>query len=166
MAFSRRLRIAIAVGIVLSLMAAAHLDLWKKYFPYRELGGYSVLFFCGFIAGMIGIYFMYNIPELRMPARQEKLKLFHLLLKPFKDDNFRKIIVFMASWNFAVNLAALFFMVYMLKRLGLSMSMIIGLTVLSQVANIAFLKIWGKFTDRFNNWNISFYSKSSAYRFF
>jgi len=149
--FSRRMRIAITVGIVLSLMAAAHLDVWKKFFPDWELGGYSVLFFCGFIAGMIGIGFMYNIPEPRMSVSSEKLKLFHLLLQPFKDDNFRKLIIFMSSWNFAVNLAAPFFMVYMLKRLGLSMSAIIGLTVLSQVANISFLKIWGKFTDRFSN---------------
>ena len=149
--FSRRMRIAIAVGIVLSLMAAAHLDVWKKFFPEQELGGYSILFFCGFIAGMIGIYFMYNIPEPRMSVSSEKLKLFHLLLQPFKDGNFRKLIIFMASWNFAVNLAAPFFMVYMLRRLGLSMSVIIGLTVLSQVANIAFLKIWGKFTDKFSN---------------
>jgi MFS family permease len=57
----------------------------------------------------------------------------------------------MCSWNFAVNLAAPFFMVYMLKRLGLSMSFIIGLSILSQVLNFAFLKIWGKFTDRFSN---------------
>ena len=149
--FSRRMRIAIAAGIVLSLMAAAHLDVWKKLFPDRELGGYSILFFCGFIAGMIGLYFMYKIPEPRMQASSEKLNLFHLLLEPFKDSNFRKLIIFMSSWNFAVNLAAPFFMVYMLRRLGLSMSVIIGLTVLSQIANIAFLKIWGKFTDRFSN---------------
>jgi MFS family permease len=31
------------------------------------------------------------------------------------------------------------------------MSFIIGLSILSQVMNFAFLKIWGKFTDRFSN---------------
>jgi MFS family permease len=57
----------------------------------------------------------------------------------------------MCSWNFAVNLAGPFFMVYMLKRLGLSMSFIIGLSIVSQVMNFAFLKVWGRFTDRFSN---------------
>ena len=76
---------------------------------------------------------------------------FIMLAQPFKDENFRKLIAFMCSWNFAVNLAAPFFMVYMLKRLGLSMSFIIGLSILSQVMNITFLKIWGKFTDSFSN---------------
>jgi len=74
-----------------------------------------------------------------------------LLAKPFKDENFRKLIAFMCSWNFAVNLAGPFFMVYMLKRLGLSMSFIIALSIVSQVLNFAFLKIWGKFTDNFSN---------------
>jgi len=57
----------------------------------------------------------------------------------------------MCSWNFAVNLAGPFFMVYMLKRLGLSMSFIIGLSIVSQVMNFLFLKIWGRYTDRFSN---------------
>jgi MFS family permease len=74
-----------------------------------------------------------------------------LLAQPFKDENFRKLIAFMCSWNFAVNLAGPFFMVYMLKRLGLSMSFIIGFSIVSQVLNFAFLRIWGKFTDSFSN---------------
>jgi len=74
-----------------------------------------------------------------------------MLAQPFKDENFRKLIAFLCSWNFAVNLAGPFFMVYMLKRLGLSLSFIIGLSILSQIMNFAFLRIWGRFTDRFSN---------------
>ncbi len=86
-----------------------------------------------------------------MPKPEGKIKIFGLLAKPFKDENFRKLIAFMCSWNFAVNLAGPFFMVYMLKRLGLSMSFIIGLSIISQVFNFLFLEIWGRFTDRFSN---------------
>ena len=42
-------------------------------------------------------------------------------------------------------------MVYMLKRLGLSMSFIIALSIVSQVMNFMFLRIWGRYTDRFSN---------------
>lgn len=149
--FSKRMRIATGVGIVLSIAAAVYLDLWKKLLPNYELQGYSILFFVGFIAGALGVYFLFKTPEKRMPVVKEKSNIFKLLIKPFKDDNFRKLIVFMCSWNFAVNLAAPFFMVYMLKRLGLSMSFIIGLSILSQILNFTFLKIWGKFTDSFSN---------------
>jgi len=100
---------------------------------------------------MIGVYFISRIPEPKMMVHTEKRRWTKMLLEPLGDDNFRKLIMFLGSWNFAVNLAAPFFMVYMLKRLKLEMSLIIGLIVLSQIANIAFLKIWGKFTDKFSN---------------
>ena len=77
-----------------------------------------------------------------------------MLLQPFKDTNFKNLIVFLGSWNFAVNLAAPFFTVYMLKRLNLDMSTIIILMVLNQLVSIAFLRLWGKYSDRFSNKSI------------
>ena len=149
--FSKRMRIAVGVGIVLSLLAAVYLDYWKKLLPTRETMGYSILFLVGFLAGMVGLFFLAKTPEPKMPKTEERPKILKLLAQPFKDENFRKLIAFMCSWNFAVNLAGPFFMVYMLKRLGLSMSFIIGLSVVSQAMNFLFLKIWGKYTDRFSN---------------
>ena len=149
--FSKRMRIATGVGIALSLGAAVYLDLWKKLLAKYEIYGYSILFLVGFAAGALGLYFLARTPEKRMPKAEEKPKILRLLAQPFKDENFRKLIAFMCSWNFAVNLAGPFFMVYMLKRLGLSMSFIIGLSIVSQVLNFAFLRIWGKFTDSFSN---------------
>jgi len=149
--FSKRMRIATGVAIALSVLAAVYLDLWKKLLPKYELQAYSILFLVGFGIGMLGVYFLARTPEKRMPSTQEKPRILRLLAQPFKDANFRKLIAFLASWNFAVNLAGPFFMVYMLRRLGLSMSFIIALSIVSQVMNFAFLKVWGKFTDRFSN---------------
>lgn len=149
--FSRRMRIGTGVGIALSLLAAAYLDLWKKFLPNQELAGYSMLFVAGVATGILGVYYLARTPEPRMVPASEKLHIFELLIQPFRDENFRKLMAFMCSWNFAVNLAGPFFMVYMLRRLDLPMSLIIGLGIVSQVFNFMFLKIWGKFTDRFSN---------------
>lgn len=149
--FSKRMRLATGVGIALSLIAAMFLDFWKKSFANLELEGYSMLFLAGLFAGLVSVYFLIKTPEIRMPASRERIRIFKVFSEPFKNENFRKLMVFLASWNFAVNLAGPFFMVYMLKRLGMSMSFIIGLSILSQVLNFTFLRIWGKFTDRFSN---------------
>jgi MFS family permease len=58
---------------------------------------------------------------------------------------------FSGSWTFAINLAAPFFTVYMIKRLDFPMSFIIGLSIVSQVTHLVFLRIWGSFTDKFSN---------------
>jgi hypothetical protein len=95
--FSKRMRIATAVGIVLSILAAVFLDSWKKFLPGHEIHGYSILFFVGFLAGSAGLYFLSKTPEKRMLLSAEKVRIFGLLSSPFKDENFRKLIAFMCS---------------------------------------------------------------------
>ena len=149
--FSKRMSLAMALGIPLSLAAGFYLDYWKKLFPDYELYGYPILFFFGFLAGMLGVYFISTIPEPRMAPVEGKPNFFRLILQPFEDANFKNLIMFLGSWCFAVNLAAPFFTVYMLKRLQLDMSFIIALLVLSQLTSLAFLRLWGRFSDRFSN---------------
>ncbi len=113
--------------------------------------GYSIIFFLGFLAGMMGVYFISTIPEPQMISKNGKRNLFRVIGEPFKDSNFKSLILFLGSWNFAINLAAPFFTVYMLKRLQLDMTFIIILTIISQAMNFFFLHVWGKYTDRFSN---------------
>lgn len=149
--FSKRMSLAMTLGIPLSLAAGFYIDYWKKLFPDYELYGYSILFFFGFLAGMLGVYFISTIPEPRMAPVEEEPNFFKLILQPFKDANFKNLIMFLGSWNFAANLAAPFFTVYMLKLLQMDMSFIIALLVLSQLTGLAFLRLWGRFSDRFSN---------------
>lgn len=149
--YSKRMALSTGLGAVLYLAAGIYIDLAKKLFPGGELYAYSTLFLLGFVVGMLGVYFISTIPEPRMAAVEEESKFFELMLVPLKDINFRKLITFLGSWNFAVNLAAPFFTVYMLRRLQMDMSSIIALTVLSQIMNFTFLRIWGKISDRFSN---------------
>jgi MFS family permease len=149
--YSKRMSVAIGLSIPLGLGAGLYIDYWKKLFPNYEIYGYSMLFFLGFLAGMLGVYFISSIPEPKMAPVKEKLHFFRMILQPFRDTNFKSLIMFLGSWNFAVNLAAPFFTVYMLKRLQMDISFIIALMLLSQIMNLAFLRIWGKFTDRFSN---------------
>jgi len=133
------------------MIAGVYIDFWKRAFISYEAYGYSILFFLGFAAGMLGVYFISTIPEPKMVAEEKEGSLLKLLLRPFQDVNFRNLTLFSGWWSLAANLAAPFFTVYMLKRLELNMSLIIGLTVLSQLVYIAFLRIWGGFSDRFSN---------------
>ncbi len=94
--------------------------------------------------------FLGRIPEPRMSLERGR-PLREVLAEPLRDDNFRKLLVFLASWNFAVNLAAPFFAVYMLVRLGMPMAWVLGLSVLSQLANVSFFRIWGRMADRIGN---------------
>jgi Na+/melibiose symporter-like transporter len=79
-----------------------------------------------------------------------RLHIFERLSIPLRD-NFRRLILFLSTWNFAVNLAAPFFTVYMLRSLGYPMTVIVVLFTISQLANVAALNLWGPLIDRFSN---------------
>lgn len=152
--FARRLSIAFSIGLPLSLLAGFGVDYWKRNFPADAITGYSLLFASGFLLGIIGVLFISRIPEPPMPFLQEKTRLMKLLLEPFYDLNYRNLFHFLGSWHFAVNLVAPFFTVYILKRLQFDLSWIIGFTILSQLMNVLFLRLWGRFADRFSNKSI------------
>ncbi|NLA39470.1 MAG: MFS transporter [Methanomicrobiales archaeon] len=149
--FSRRLTLSTALALVISLIAGLFIDSWNFVFPDLAAYGYSVLFFFGLIAGLFGILLLARTPEPRMAEDDDEDGLLAAIAKPFRDTNFKNLIIFLGSWNFAVNLAAPFFTVYMLQRIGLDISLVVILGVLSQVMNIVFYRSWGRVSDRFSN---------------
>lgn len=147
--YAKRMSLAAILAMVLSLIAGIFLDRFKIEFPHYEIFGYSVLFAIAFAAGMANVWVIARIPEPRMSSNGSGI--FTLFRRPFQDENFKGLMKFLVAWNFAINLATPFFAVYMLQSIKLDMTTVIGLTVLSQAVNIAVLRIWGRFMDRFSN---------------
>ncbi len=149
--FAKRMGMMAAFGIVLNIAAGFYVEWYQQHFAAHKTYGYAALFLCGAAAGLLGVYFISKIPEPRMapPAKHDSFT--HLLRPPFQDKNFRRLILFQSAWNFAINLAAPFFTVYMLKMLALDLRLIITLQVVSQIMNLIFFHLWGKLVDRFSN---------------
>jgi MFS family permease len=149
--FGRRIAANTAVAAVVALMGGGLLDLWKAYLPSVTSAGYSILFSIGALIGLVGVCLLAITPEPPMTSRRQTLHLVERLSIPLRDRNFRNLLRFMSSWNFATNLAAPFFAVYMLKSLGYPITVVIVLSTVSQIANVAALALWGPLIDRFNN---------------
>lgn len=148
--FSRRMALAMAFGIALSLGASFFIDFWRVNTAYPVTFAYSLIFIAGFIAGIFDIYYMTRIPE---PGLKQgaALPLFQQIRTAFQDNNFSRLMAFLGSWSFAVNLAAPFFTVYLLNRLGLDITLVIFLAVLSQGVSVVSYRVWGSISDRYNN---------------
>jgi MFS family permease len=69
---------------------------------------------------------------------------------PLRNREFRSLIAFLATWTFAVNLSTPFFTVYLLRRLGLPMAVVIAFAVLSQLTAALVVRAWGAVADRFS----------------
>ncbi|MBN2307612.1 MAG: MFS transporter [Candidatus Hydrogenedentes bacterium] len=147
--FAKRLALATAIGAGLSLAGGYLVDFWKAHLG-DPLGAYSTLFAVAGSVGVVGIVFLGRTPEPQMPGEAGG-GFFQALAEPFRNQAFRQLLIFLAWWSFAVNFAAPFFAVYLIDRLGLSMSWVLGLAVLSQLINVVCFQLWGSLADRFSN---------------
>jgi MFS family permease len=93
-----------------------------------------------------------------MAPTLSRTRVIAMLAAPFRDRNFRRLIIFLSCWSFAANLAAPFFAVYMLESLGYQMTAIVVLTTASQLSNLAAVGLWGNLIDRFSNKAVLGYS--------
>jgi len=151
---ARRLAISTGVSIVFGLGAAFFIEFWKgQVIGEQAIYGYTyALVFGSVVLGLASPVFMSLMPEPLMQFTPgENPSLIKTLITPLRNINFRRLMIFQMMWNFAANLAIPFFAVNMLQRLGLSLFWVIGLSVISQIFNILFLRVWGPFADRFGS---------------
>lgn len=152
--FAQRMRVATTTAAVAGLSAAFYIDWWKGIMPADDaIYGYSYAILLGSIllgfsaAGMMG-----RIPEPRMTMPEgTRPPILQALAAPLRDANFRQLITFLLAWSFVANLAVPFFSVYMLTGLGLSLTVVVVLGVLSQITNVLFLRVWGPLVDLYGS---------------
>jgi MFS family permease len=147
--FSQRTRLIQIMNVTLSLMVALSLDYVKSHYPQYEIMAYSVMFLIGGALGMLGVYLLAKTPEPK--SHLENGNILKLIGKPLKDKNFRRLLVFNSFWAFSLNLATPFFSVYLMKTINLPLSYIIGLGIIGQISSILFIKVWGRYSDKFSN---------------
>ncbi|MFC4255839.1 MFS transporter [Altererythrobacter xixiisoli] len=147
--FSQRMVYTTSVTLIAGLAAALLLDRTTEGSSARDWA-FAGLYAAGCVSGMISAFVVARMPEPSMPPPSvEPLGLGELLRTPFADRNFRRLIRFLASWQFAVNLATPFFTVFIVRQLQFDMTFVVVLSVVSQITNLASVRAWGALSDRF-----------------
>jgi len=147
--YSHRNRLTQIVSVTLSIAVALMLDYVRTNYADKEVMAYSIMFLIAGVFGFLGTYFLSKVPEPKSHLVNENI--FKLVKKPLKDKNFRKFLVFNSFWAFSLNFATPFFTIYLMKTIQLPLSYIIGLGVLNQVSGIVFVKLWGRYSDKYSN---------------
>lgn len=146
--FSRRLFWSTVLASLGALAAGYLVQRWPGV---DKLHAYAICFAAAGVVGFISVYYIAQVPEPAMQRTGPPTPLLAMLGAPLRDGAFRRVIVFMASWNFASNLAAPFITVYLLKQLGYGIGVVTTLWISSQVANALTMYSWGRLSDRLSN---------------
>jgi MFS family permease len=152
--FSVRMTLTGMVAIVVSLIGGQFIGQWDVVYGSNDTGGYAILFFIAFIFGMIAIIFTIATPEPKMVLPEQRIRFSELVAKPFRDENFRKLMWFSAAWTFSTALASPFFTVYLLSDLSQNLPLVTSLVAFTSLVSILFFRFWGKLSDRFSNKSI------------
>ncbi len=131
-------------GIIVYLVGSYIID----KFDFVEIYGYIFIF--ALIIGIIGLVYLIRIPDDKEKIKAINPRKFLKRLKiPLKDTNFKHLLHFGLFWGFAINIAAPFFLVFMIDDLSLSFFTISIFLAIDAIARIYGLSIWRKIADYF-----------------
>lgn len=135
---------ATASGIIVYLIGSYILDRYKGL----EIYGYIFLF--ALIIGFAGLFYLIKIPDDKEKINAINPKKFLRRLGiPLRDANFRPLLHFGLFWGFAINVAAPFFLVFMIEDLSLSFFVISIFLLIDAIARVYGLSVWRKIADSF-----------------
>ncbi|MGB6064029.1 MAG: MFS transporter [Desulfomonilaceae bacterium] len=154
--FGKRMALATAGGVVVAVLAGTGIEI-GKWCSVGEFVPYSILFVLGGMAGLAGVLVQRRIPEPRA-VLQRSQGVFERLGRPLRDLNFRRLLTFLGTWFFAINLAGPFYAVYMIEQLQLPMALVVGLSTLGQITSVVSFRGWGRAADRFSNKSVLYVS--------
>ncbi len=144
--FGKRAMIYTITGLIAALVTGKFLDMVPG-FP-----GYAAVFTAAAIFGAADIFLFFWIKEPQMELPKIRIPFHKLIVKPFKDKNYVKYMIFVSLWYFSVNFAGPFFNRYMLEELHLSFFIMITFTqVTSSFTTIISIRIWGKLADKYGS---------------
>ncbi|MBL7033854.1 MAG: MFS transporter, partial [Candidatus Delongbacteria bacterium] len=152
--FARRSRILLLVGASLALAGGAVVD--------RFQGGESgiarpenlpllmaLLFAFATLIGVTGLFILWRQPE--EPKQVETESAAELLTLPFRDQKFRRLLLFNVWWMLAIGVGAPFWQPYMIMGFGMSLVSIQVYGIISTLSALLTVGLWGRFVDRFGN---------------
>ena len=150
--FGKRNMIASACGMVAVLLGGKFITMWAEQFGETNPFGFILLFASGLAIGLIAIFFLSRIPEIESTKKEGAGSFgFKVFFKPLQDRNFFTLILFVAAWIFAIQIAAPFYGVFMIENLNINFSTITILGTFATFATLFMMKIWGPISDKLGN---------------
>jgi len=120
-------------------------------FKNNILKGFLIIFISAFLCRLISWYFLTRMYEPSFRLKKEAYFSFFDFIKRVNTSNFVKFVIFVASLNFCVNLAAPFFSVFMLRDLRFSYFTYTILVTTVSIAQIFTIDRWGRHADSVGN---------------
>ena len=150
--FGKRNMIASACGMVTLLAGGKFIAMWADRSSETDPYGFLILFSIGILMGLVSVWFVWQIPESESSKKAEGSSFqFSVFLVPLKNKNFLALILFVAAWLFAIQIAGPFYGVFMIENLKMDFSTMAIFGTFATFATFFMMRIWGPLSDKLGN---------------
>lgn len=146
--FAERLRWTMIASIIVYLFTAGFFYIFDHYISEYKIYAYSIIFLLAFVAGLYSVYTFTKIPNIKLPCSDDG-SFWHKISVISKRKSVILMSCFLGLINFSVCFITPFITVYILSVLKFSMSMVMILTILSNVAYAVSTKWIGRKVRQF-----------------
>ncbi len=123
-------------------------------FSFRETStafGFTLLFALAALARFLSAILMGRMEDLPQQRNSGDMFTFFMFLKRFRESNFVKFVLYVASITFATHVAAPFFSVYMIRDLHFNYLVFMFVHLGAVIAGLFSFRIWGHHADSVGN---------------
>jgi Na+/melibiose symporter-like transporter len=130
--------ISVSIGIVIDHMK----DIGN------EAMGYFICTIIIFVFTIFNFYCLVKIKEPPQKISKGPITLVNIIKRPFKNKEFRKVLLLTAFWSFSLQIGGPYFSIYFYSVLGLKYTYIMLMNVLMFTLRVAAAQLWGRLADR------------------
>lgn len=142
--FGRRTAISAITGIIAGVAFGKYLD------NISSLVGFAIVFIIAAIFGAMDASCFIGVKEPPMTPPEKDSSFISMLIEPFKDRNYLKLIIFISCWNFGFNFSIPFLNIYMIEQLKIDYFTIsIFQQFLAGITTVFFINKIGVLSDKY-----------------
>ncbi len=139
------------VTVSFTILGGLFLDWFKHRFQQeQQVYAFGILFGIGFSAAMLSTLVLKRKTEVsrHLPSHGS---LPGLINQVWNQPNFRRLLNFGLLWSFAVNFSSPFFVVYLLRELHFTYTVVSLITIAGAIADLTGMGFWGHLSDQHGN---------------
>lgn len=142
--FGKRTALSAVTGIIAGVAFGKYLD------NINTLVGFAIVFTIAAIFGSLDASCFIGVKEPKMTQVERNSSFISMLIEPFKNKNYLKLIVFISCWNFGFNFAMPFLNIYMIEQLKIDYFTIsIFQQFLAGITTVLFINKVGVLSDKY-----------------
>lgn len=142
--FGKRTAISAITGIIAGVVSGKYLD------NINSLVSFAIVFIIASIFGAMDTSCFIGVKDPPLKPLGKSISFISMLIGPFKDKNYLKLIIFVSCWSFGFNFAIPFLNIYMIEQLKIGYFAIsIFQQLLAGITTVLFINKIGKLSDRF-----------------